>query len=91
MTRQPGRVEEGLDHLGDRGLGDESENQGCDRDAQLGTGEVERDVPDRVEDARGLLVTGFGLFLETFPVDGDQSELSGNVEGLTHDQDDDGE
>jgi hypothetical protein len=64
--------------VGECRFGEVAGEQGGDRDAELGTGELERQLAQGVADGTRGAVAPLGLLLDLGPVDGDECELRGD-------------
>ena len=75
----------------DGGLRDLQDQQRTDRDAQLGTGQHQRDVFHGPQGGLGPLGPGLGERLDLAPPRGHHRELGGHEEGVADQQDDEPE
>lgn len=69
---------DGFEEAGEGGFSEVAGEQGSDRDAELGAGELERQLAQRVPDRAGDAVAALGLLRDLGPVDGDEGELGGD-------------
>lgn len=75
-----------VEYLRERRFGEHADDEGGDGDAELGAGELERQLLERAHHLEGPAVTlGRGL-LGLRPLDGDEAELGGHEEAVGEDQ-----
>ena len=78
--------ERAVQQLGERRLGEHADDQGGDGDAELGAGELEGQLLQRLDDPAGPPVALGGGLLGVRPLDRDQAELGGHEEAVGEDQ-----
>ncbi len=83
---QSGRGEGGAEQPGERRFGEHADHQGGEGDAELGAGELERQLPQRLDDGdRAAVAVGGGAF-GVRPLHRDEAELGGHEEAVGEDQ-----
>jgi hypothetical protein len=72
-----GGARNGLDGRGNRGFGQKPHHEGCNGDAELCSGELCRQISERVEYPAGTRIACLSLGFDCPSVNRDQAELSG--------------
>ncbi len=86
----PSPVNTGFEHVADRRLDHEADDDAHDRDAELGPRELEAQLAQAPQHPAGPPVAVVGQPLDAAPVDGDEPELARDVGRVHQHQQDDG-